>query len=162
MKVYHLFQKQFFPLSLKEAMAFFSSPDNLVKIAPAYMDFRILHISGKGAAMYPGQIIAYKIKLLPFVYTRWVTEITHVHSNYFVDDQIVGPYALWHHQHHFEVVDGGVEMTDEITYAIPFGLLGRMANYLFVERQLKAIFKFRYDVLDKMFTRNELLISRSA
>jgi ligand-binding SRPBCC domain-containing protein len=162
MKVYHLRQKQFFPLSLKEAMAFFSSPNNLVKITPASMDFRILHISGNGSGMYPGQIIVYKIKLFPLMYTRWVTEITHVQSNYFVDDQIVGPYALWHHQHHFKEVPGGVEMTDEITYGIPFGFLGRLANYLFVGRQLKTIFKYRYEVLDKMFAKNELVITRSA
>jgi ligand-binding SRPBCC domain-containing protein len=156
MKVYHLHQKQFLPLTLEEAWTFFSSPLNLVKITPPNMDFKILHTSGSGPEMYAGQIISYKIKFLPLVYFRWVTEITHVQPNqYFIDDQVFGPYALWHHQHHFKKVNGGVEMTDEITYAIPFGFIGRLANFLFVENQLENIFKFRRTTLDKVFVGNE-------
>jgi ligand-binding SRPBCC domain-containing protein len=161
MKVYHFHQKQFLPLTLDEAWAFFSSPQNLVKITPPNMDFKILHISGNGSGMYAGQIIAYKIKFLPLVCFRWVTEITHVRPNqYFIDDQIFGPYALWHHQHHFNEVNGGVEMTDEITYAIPFGFIGRFANFLFVEKQLQDIFKFRRTTLDKVFINSEVVTNR--
>jgi ligand-binding SRPBCC domain-containing protein len=157
MKVYHLHQAQFLPLTLNEAWTFFSSPQNLVKITPPNMDFKILHISGNGSGMYPGQIISYKIKFLPFIYFRWVTEIKHVHPNkYFVDDQVFGPYALWHHQHHFKEVSGGVEMTDEITYAVPFGFIGRLANFLFVKNQLREIFQFRKITLDKMFINDKM------
>ena len=128
------------------------------------MDFEMLHITGDGSGMYAGQIISYKIKLFPLVYVRWVTEITHVkHHEYFVDDQLFGPYSLWHHQHHFKAVRGGIEMTDEITYAIPFGLLGRLANLLFVRRQLEDIFKFRYDILGNIFAgKNKSLITEPA
>jgi ligand-binding SRPBCC domain-containing protein len=161
MKAYHFHQKQFLPLTLREAWDFFSSPANLVKITPANMDFKILHVSG-GNEMYAGQIISYKIKILPMIYVRWVTEITHVEfPGYFVDDQLIGPYALWHHQHHFTEVPGGIEMSDEITYAIPFGIIGRIANYFFVRNQLKNIFAFRYATLEKLFN-NKIRITQSA
>ena len=162
MKVYHLHQKQVLPLTISEAWNFFSNPKNLVDITPGHMDFRILHISGQGSKMYPGQIISYRVKLLPMVSVRWVTEITHVQEpHYFVDDQLTGPYALWHHQHRFKEVPSGVEMTDEITYAIPFGIIGRLANSLFVEKQLKTIFRFRYDSLHQRFRNNHVKVTHN-
>lgn len=73
--------------------------------------------------------------------------------DYFVDEQRFGPYALWHHQHHFKEVKEGVEMTDEVNYAIPFGFLGRLANHFFVEREVNRIFNHRYEVLQKYFNK---------
>ena len=73
-----------------------------------------------------------------------------------MDEQRFGPYALWHHQHHFKAVDGGVEMIDEVNYAIPFGILGRFANWLFVGRQVNAIFDYRFDVLKGLFPKNKV------
>jgi penicillin-binding protein 2 len=83
---------------------------------------------------------------------RWVTEITHVQEpQYFADEQRFGPYALWHHKHHFKSVAGGIEMTDEVDYAIPLGLLGRLAHWIFVGRAVNRIFDHRYTVLEKYF-----------
>lgn len=102
--------------------------------------------------MYPGQLIRYKIQVIPFVPMHWVTEITHVQEpHYFVDEQRFGPYALWHHQHRFKAVAGGVEMTDEVNYAIPLGILGRLAHLLFVGREVNAIFDYRFKILDDLF-----------
>lgn len=115
------------------------------------MNFRILHISG-GDKAYPGQIIRYKVKALPLFSVTWVTEITYVQEpDYFVDDQRVGPFAIWHHQHSFKEVEGGVEMTDEVTYGIPLGPIGTLAHWLFVKRDVNAIFNHRYEVLAKYF-----------
>lgn len=151
MKIYNLKRKQTLPISLEEAWDFFSSPKNLSKITPKEMGFNILYASG-GDKTYPGQIIRYKINIMGGVSAHWVTEITHVQTlRYFVDEQRFGPYALWHHQHHFKAVEGGVEMIDEVNYAIPLGLLGRLANWLFVERQVNAIFNHRYQVLAAYF-----------
>lgn len=127
------------------------------------MDFKILRVSGNADEMYEGQMISYKIKLFPLVYVSWLTEITHVNRPYyFVDDQRSGPYRIWHHQHSFKEVDGGVEMTDEIFYALPFGILGRFAHWLFVERQLRNIFKYRFDILQKTFGNVKLKITKTA
>src|SRR6188768_892606 len=114
MKIYSLSRTQVLPISPEEAWKFFSSPENLLKITPGNMGFTILYASG-GNRMYAGKIITYRIKVLPLYTTTWVTEITHLDEpHYFVDDQRFGPYALWHHQHHFKKVEHGVEMTDEI------------------------------------------------
>lgn len=126
------------------------------------MGFQILSISGN-EGMYAGQIIRYKVHVLPLISTNWVTEITHVSApNYFVDEQRLGPYALWHHQHHFREVKGGIEMTDEVNYAIPYGWIGRMANWLFVEREVNAIFDYRFKWLEKHFKNSESTIKKSA
>ncbi len=119
------------------------------------MQFQILHISG-GDKAYAGQIIRYKVGILPGVRLHWVTEITHVKApEYFVDEQRFGPYALWHHQHHFKEVAGGVEMTDEVSYAIPLGWLGQLAHWIFVGREVNRIFDHRFAVLQKYFNGNQ-------
>jgi len=152
MKIYTLTRKQFLPISLEEAWAFFSSPKNLAKITPKHMGFDIKYISNNGSPTYPGQLIRYKISPLPGIKMTWLTEITHVQvPNYFVDEQRFGPYALWHHQHRFTEVDGGVEMVDEVNYAIPLGILGRIANAVFVKHELDRIFDYRYEALEKLF-----------
>lgn len=139
------------PITLKDAWEFFSTPRNLSKITPSKMGFNILYVSG-GEKTYAGQIIRYKIQAIPGIKMNWVTEITHVEEpNYFVDEQRFGPYALWHHQHHFKEVPGGVEMTDEVNYAIGYGLIGRLAYWLFVGKEVNRIFKHRYAVLEDYF-----------
>lgn len=158
MKVYTFIRKQVLPISLEQAWEFFSSPANLARITPSYMRFTIQHISG-GKEMYAGQIIRYRLFALPFIPVSWTTEITHVSKlSYFVDEQRFGPYAMWHHQHWFKEVSGGVEMTDEVNYAVPLGILGRIANLLFVQRQLNAIFDYRFTVLKEMFDRNSIVL----
>jgi ligand-binding SRPBCC domain-containing protein len=155
MKIYHLTRKQFLPITLEQAWEFFSSPKNLGLITPTQMKFKILHISG-GDKMYAGQIIRYKVSVKPWLTVNWTTEITHVNEPFhFVDDQISGPYSLWHHQHHFREVEGGVEMVDELHYAIPFGIFGRIANAVFVEREVNSIFDYRFKILETYFKKNK-------
>lgn len=151
MKVYHLHRQHTLPIVLAEAWNFFSSPHNLVKITPKEMGFKVL--STGGVKMYAGQIIQYDVQIFPLVTVRWVTEITHVQEpSYFVDEQRFGPYAFWHHQHRFTEVNGGVEMTDDVHYAIPFGLVGRLANSLFVEKKLQSIFDYRTKIVASQFS----------
>ncbi|MBL7859751.1 MAG: SRPBCC family protein [Cyclobacteriaceae bacterium] len=151
MKIYTLQRTQFLPISMAEAWDFFSTPRNLSKITPEHMGFNILYVSG-GEKTYAGQIIRYHVQILPGIKVHWVTEITHVQEpEYFVDEQRFGPYALWHHQHRFKAVAGGVEMTDEVNYAIPVGFLGRLAHWLFVGREVNRIFEHRFTVLERYF-----------
>jgi ligand-binding SRPBCC domain-containing protein len=151
MKIYSISRKQTLPVTLEEAWSFFSSPANLKKITPAYMGFEITSDLGDGK-MYAGQIISYIVTPLLGLPMSWTTEITHVIENkYFVDEQRFGPYSFWHHQHWFKEVEGGVEMTDIVHYAIPFGWLGRLANTLIVKNKLNEIFSFREEIVHKMF-----------
>jgi len=105
-----------------------------------------------GSTMYPGQLIEYKVSPVLGIPLYWMTEITHVETNrYFVDEQRFGPYSLWHHQHHFREVEGGVEMTDIVHYRIPLGILGDFANWLFVGKKLKGIFEHRKTSVEEYF-----------
>lgn len=104
--------------------------------------------------MYPGQIVSYRLSPIPGIKISWVTEITHVEDlKFFVDEQRFGPYSMWHHEHHFEERDGSVLMTDKVSYKLPLGFLGHLAHFLFVKKQLKAIFDYRIKVLEEKFER---------
>jgi len=140
------------PITLEQAWEFFSSPANLQKITPDYMGFEILSGFKPGEKMYAGMIISYIVRPLLKLPMGWVTEITHVNAPYFfVDEQRSGPYSMWHHQHFFREVPGGVEMRDLIHYRVPMGILGVIANRLFVRRQLEGIFSYRYRKLESLF-----------
>ena len=151
MKVYTFTRKQKLPISLDEAWEFFSNPKNLARITPPDMGFEIKHISGSDT-MYMGQIIKYNVRVLAFLKMEWVSEISTVNKPFlFIDDQRSGPYKLWHHQHHFQPCEDGIEMIDEINYSVPMGVLGRIANWLFVARELERIFEYRTRVVLKIF-----------
>lgn len=142
--------KQDLNIGLDEAWDFFSNPANLNEITPAHMNFKIM--SGLDNGFYPGMIITYKIKPFLGITMNWVTEITQLREGqFFIDDQRSGPYKYWHHQHHFRATENGVEMTDILHYAAPFGIIGKLAELLFVNRQVKHIFNYRKKKLDQLF-----------
>tara|TARA_B000000437_G_scaffold24350_1_gene16734 strand:- start:1867 stop:2337 length:471 start_codon:yes stop_codon:yes gene_type:complete len=152
MKVYKLKFKQVINSSLDDVFSFFSNPENLSKITPEKLGFNIL--TPTPIKMKEGQLIDYSIKLLGKK-IRWRTMITeYIPKVKFVDQQLKGPYSMWHHTHEFKDVDGKVEMTDEIYYVMPFGLLGRLVNFLFVSRDLNNIFKHRVEIINKIFDTN--------
>ena len=115
------------------------------------MGFHITSSVDKKA--YTGQTITYKVNVLPLVKLNWVTEITAVkEEQYFIDEQRFGPYAMWHHEHFFEELpNGNTLMKDKISYKIPFGPLGKLAQVLFIKRQLRGIFEYRRITLEKIF-----------
>lgn len=154
MKLYQLRSTQALPISKQEAWDFLCSPKNLKVITPDHMGFHIL--SGADKPMFPGQIIQYIVKPFPLFNIKWVTEITHVaNGEYFVDEQRFGPYALWHHKHFLEDVEGGVLMEDIIDYKLPFGILGQLAYPIIVKKQLREIFKYREQKLIELFGKVE-------
>ncbi len=142
---------QLIPVRLEEAWDFFSSPSNLQVITPPNMDFRIIS-KYQGTKMYPGQVIEYTVKPLLNIPMYWMTEITHVQpQEFFVDEQRFGPYSMWHHQHHFKEVAGGVEMTDIVHYKIPGWWIGDVMNTLYVKKQLNKIFDYRHKKVEELF-----------
>lgn len=151
MAVYSVKTVQKIPISLEKAWDFFSTPANLQIITPAKMGFRVISLH-HGEKMYAGQIIEYKVRPILNIPLYWMTEITQVKDKeYFIDEQRFGPYSLWHHQHHFKAIDGGTEMTDIVHYKNPFWILGDLANVLFVKKQLRTVFNFRFDKTEELF-----------
>lgn len=142
MTVHLLTRKQFIPISLQEAWPFFSTPRNLEAITPDFLNFRIT--SNVPDEIYSGLIITYKIAAVARIPMTWVTEIKHVESLYrFVDEQRIGPFQFWFHEHSFQPVNGGIEMIDIVHYQMPWGWLGELVHSVFIRRRLNAIFDFR-------------------
>lgn len=155
MGYYQLHKTQKIPATIDQVWDFISSPANLKKITPEYMGFNITSklMSEK---MYPGMIISYKVSPVLGIKMTWVTEITQVkEKEYFVDEQRVGPYSMWHHEHKIEPIEGGVLMTDIVSYKPPFGFLGSIANSILIKKQLKEIFDYRVKAVEKMFGKLE-------
>lgn len=151
MAFYQLIKTQKLPASVHDIWEFISSPANLKEITPEHMGFTVTSTTSIDK-MYPGMIITYKVSPLFGIKLDWMTEITHVRElEYFVDEQRIGPYKLWHHQHKIEAIEGGVLMTDIVTYEPPLGFLGAIANTLMIKKQLQQIFDYRTIALEKRF-----------
>ena len=154
MAFYQLVETQKLPVSVSEIWDFISSPVNLKEITPEHMGFLVTSNNG-AVKIYPGMIITYKVSPLLGIKLNWMTEITHVKEfEYFIDEQRIGPYSIWHHQHKIEPIEGGVLMTDIVTYQPPLGILGAIANSLFIKTQLRSIFDYRKIALEKRFDRH--------
>ncbi|MDA9161920.1 SRPBCC family protein [Crocinitomicaceae bacterium] len=150
MGMYQLKRTQFIRTDLKTAWDFFSSPGNLKKITPDYMGFNVK--TELPEKMYEGLMIEYTVKPLLGIPMNWITEIKTVNElEFFVDEQRKGPYKIWHHEHHFKEVDGGVEMTDIVSYELPLGILGRIMHPFVVQKKLEEIFDFRFKAVEELF-----------
>jgi ligand-binding SRPBCC domain-containing protein len=148
--MYQLKRQQIVSTDMETCWKFFSSPQNLAVITPAYMRFTVL--TEQPEKVYEGLIIAYSVSPVLRIPLKWVTEIKYVKENrFFVDEQRKGPYSLWHHEHHFEQVEDGVLMTDIVSYSLPYGWIGRLAHRLFVKRQLEEVFDYRRKIVEEIF-----------
>ena len=148
--MYQLKRTQFIHADLQTCWNYFSSPANLRVITPNYVDFKV-HTSVP-ETLCEGLIIRYTIRPILGFPLSWISEIKTIREcDYFIDEQRRGPYGMWHHEHHFKEVEGGVEMTDLIAYCMPFGFIGRFFHWLFIRKQLEDIFAYRFRKVDELF-----------
>jgi hypothetical protein len=141
MTLYRLHREIWVPQPLPQAFEFFSRAENLERITPPWMRFRIL--TPQPIRMKPGATIAYALRVrgIPL---RWLTVIESWNPPFeFVDVQARGPYRFWRHTHRFTEAEGGTSIVDTVEYALPFGLLGRLVHRLQVARDLARIFDYR-------------------
>lgn len=151
MKKYELYRETVLPISVVEAWDFFSNPSNLAKITPAEMEFKVV-TKDLPEHIHNGLMIAYVVRPLAGIPLKWLSQISAVNAPYsFVDEQLKGPYAYWHHEHTFEEKNGAVLMKDKVTYAISFGWLGQLANKLVVRKKLAQIFDYRTEQILTIF-----------
>lgn len=139
------------PVKLEELWDFFSIPDNLNEMTPENAGFRMIS-KLNGQKLFPGMLIEHEVRPILGIPLYWVTEIIHVEKPYtFIDKQLIGPYDLWYHQHTFVEHEAGVCMTDTLHYRVGLGMLGSIANSLFVESKIEEIFDFRREAAIKLF-----------
>lgn len=151
MGIHKIYKQQFINTDLQTLWDFIATPANLNKITPPDMKFNIL-TENLPEKMYAGMIICYKVSPFAGIKMGWVTEITQVKDlQYFVDEQRMGPYSIWHHEHILEQKEGGVLMTDIVHYKIPLGFIGDIVNAIFIKNKLQNIFAFRFKKMDELF-----------
>jgi ligand-binding SRPBCC domain-containing protein len=149
MKLHRIHRRQVIPISIIEAWKFFSNPVNLTRITPPWLNLTV--ISDIPRSMHSGMIISYRITPLIRVPTLWISEITHVNMpTYFVDEQRLGPFRFWHHQHLFKEVGRNVEMQDLVNYVMPLGPIGEMVHTISMRKKVEAIFDFRQKALERI------------
>ena len=150
MAIYTLRRELLVPNALPEVFDFFSRAENLERITPPWMRFRIL--TPPPIAMKQGATIAYALRVrgIPL---RWLTEIERWNPPYeFIDIQTRGPYKLWRHTHRFSEAAGGTSIVDIVEYELPFGFMGRLAHRLQVARDLSRIFDYRAQHVQALLT----------
>ena len=151
MKKYELYRESTLPITLQQAWDFFSNPKNLSRITPEEMDFTVIS-KDLPTQICDGLEIEYIVRPLLGIPLRWKSKIKAVNAPFmFADEQLKGPYSYWYHEHRFEEIEGGVLMKDKVTYAVPFGWLGRIANTILVKRKLAQIFDFRTEKILTLF-----------
>lgn len=137
---YKMVHEQVVPRPLQDVFAFFARPENLETITPDWLNFRIVSVSPEPVRQ--GTVIRYKLRIrgLPLRWTSEIQEWDPPHK--FVDVQLSGPYKLWHHTHTFVAEGSHTRIRDEVLYELPLGLLGKVAHWLSVRRDVERIFRF--------------------
>jgi ligand-binding SRPBCC domain-containing protein len=148
--------------------AFFADPYNLPRIMPPGMDSKLLSLKlvspetgsrtanlvGTSSVAGAGTEMLLSFRALPGLPWRgkWLARITECQINHFFADlQVQGAFKSWHHRHEFvpQVRDGvsGTLIRDVVDYEVGFGLLGALADRLFVRRQLRRTFAWRQEAV---------------
>ena len=149
--MYKLKTVQNIPTTISRAWDFFSKPENLGLITPSSMKYSILEKSIAGD-MYPGMIISYQLTPVFNISIKWATEITQIKEfKYFIDNQIKGPFTIWHHEHHFKEIENGIEMTDILFYDLPYGIFGKLLHKFIVKKKMDEIFHYREQKIKELF-----------
>jgi len=101
-----------------------------------------------------GSRVVLRVKQPPLPVTQtWRIRIAEIE----VDQRVVdvaerSPFAYWRHEHRFAPLPGGgTRMTDHVTYALPLGPLGRLADRLVGRRQLEQMFAERHRKTKALF-----------
>jgi len=152
--MHKIHREQVVKASLEQVWDFIKNPNNLNAITPLDLDFEI--VSNLPPQMANGLLIEYRIKI-PFLgCQQWLTEIKHIRPMHsFVDEQRIGPYRFWYHYHGLQDTGNGVKIIDDVTYVVPFGVLGRFINLLFIRKMLKLIFDYRAKMFEKSLSRDD-------
>ena len=147
---YELIREQFVAADPEKIFAFFSDVARLGEITPEYVGLEDL--TTDESPMHEGMTIVHRIRWFG-IPLRWSTTIEEFDPPArFVDRQISGPYGAWRHEHIFEERDNGTLVIDRVVYAMPLGIVGRVAHALLISRELRNIFEYRARRISEIFS----------
>jgi ligand-binding SRPBCC domain-containing protein len=133
----------------REVFSFFSKAENLEKLTPNWLQFKIL--TNLPIEIKKGSLIDYRLKFYG-IPIKWKTEITLWDPpSRFIDTQLKGPYRTWIHEHRFIDMNDCTKMIDSVTYQAPGGLFSSIIVKLFVKNSVNKIFDFRSRIIKQTF-----------
>jgi ligand-binding SRPBCC domain-containing protein len=151
--------EQLIPYPIEDVFRFFADPNNLPLLMPSWQAARIdemvnvlppppaTSFSGSDSVIV-GSKSKITISIRPFplspVRLSWVAVIEDFRwLQGFCDVQQRGPFKYWRHCHMLKSEGAGTYLQDAVEYELNFGLLGEMANAVFMRHQLTATFRYR-------------------
>jgi len=150
MKTYEFYQEQELPISLQKAWDFFSDPNNLIKLTPSEMKMKMLSRESGDGEIH--ESVVFGFKLFGLIPQQWHSDICEWNPPIgFRDIQTKGPYRYWNHQHLLEETSNGTKVIDKIEYALPLLPFQNLLNRLFILPQLKQLFQYRFETLNRLF-----------
>ena len=140
---------QWVPQPREHVFPFFADPLNLERLTPPFLHFHVR--SRTTPEVREGTLLIYTLRLHG-VPVLWRTRIEEWHPPHrFVDVQLFGPYAEWHHTHMFEADRTGTRLRDIVRYRMHFAFLQRSFLMSWVHRDVQHIFEYRQSVIAKLF-----------
>jgi ligand-binding SRPBCC domain-containing protein len=129
---------------LDRAWKFFGTAENLPAITPPWLRFTLT--TPNPAPIEQGSVLDYTIRWMWVPVNGRTRIIDWSPPRQFVDSQVRGPYALWHHQHRFDPSSQGVACFDRNLQAAAGAtrVLGSCGDG---KRQLLEIFRYRRNVI---------------
>lgn len=133
------------PCSVEELWAFHSSAEALLLLSPPGQRVEVegeTHV--ERGAIHRLKIVRWGVPL------RWIAKIEIVEPplnggpGRFIDVAMKSPFASWRHEHRMEPTLTGSRLVDTVTYRPPFGILGSIADRLFLKRDIERLFAHRH------------------
>jgi ligand-binding SRPBCC domain-containing protein len=150
---------------IAQVFAFHLDTRNAARIAPPGQ--RVVSVEGE-FPLQLGSQVRLRARQLPLPWAQtWLVRVARLEEPTLIVDELVrGPFAVWRHEHRFAVLPGGgTRLTDHVTYELPGGALGRVANVLAGRRLLLATFRSRQartrSLLEAEVSRNTLSANSS-
>ncbi len=84
-----------------------------------------------------------------FFKTRQFTSLISAMQSpsYFKDEMTKGDFENFEHQHFFKEINNGTMVIDKLNFSVPYGFVGKMVNYFYLNKHLNKLLVHRNAVI---------------